>query len=388
MATSRWRGLSALVRDAVDATTDLVGVGHASAHRQIQRAADVAGVGGPVAPIREVVHLSTRGTLATTKAVNRLVALLADTALDAATPVVPDTPPVPLRSDVTSTQAWIADAALGALNGSVGDHLAATGNALDLGMQLRRGDAYLTTEEVDGAVLVMVHGLATTEWCWSLEAEAVFGDPAASLGTLLGEERGLEPIFVRYNTGRPVRDNGKALAEALERHVGSATKVVLLGHSMGGLVARAACEHAAEVGHRWLGATEWVVTVGTPHHGAPLARLGAALDAGLAALDTPTTQVLAGVLSGRSVGVRDLEQGLGEVPLVAGPRYAFVGTTLTTDPEHPVARGLGDVLVQTVSAAGPTGGDVEVRRVTVGGVPHYRSQADPAVLDAVRVLLG
>jgi hypothetical protein len=95
-------------------------------------------------------------------------------------------PPVPLRSDMVGTAAWVADAALGAVNGAVGDHLHARGSALDLGMALRRGDRYVTDDaDVSGLVVVLVHGLGTTEWCWALDAEAWHGDPAATFGTML-----------------------------------------------------------------------------------------------------------------------------------------------------------------------------------------------------------
>lgn len=397
---TRWRGLASLVRDAVDATTDLVGVGHASAHRGIQRAANASGVGGPTRPVREVVHLGTRGTLATVKGVNRLVGLLAETVVDATVSVRPDTAPVPLRSDVVGASAWVADASLAALNATVGDHLAATDNPLDLGLQLRVGDTYLTEEALTTAALVVVHGLGTTEWCWSLDAEQTFGDPAASIATLLAADLASEPVYARYNTGRRIATNGRELAEALERHLADSPSIVVVGHSMGGLVARAACRHAEEAGHRWIHAVTWVVSLGTPHQGAPLARLGATLTGGLEALDLPTTQVLAGILRGRSGGVRDLEQGdiTGAphatptdpvvVGLVEGPRYAFLGTTVVPDPENSFGRWMGDLLVQTASSAGPVNvSGPTVQQALLGGIPHYKIQADARVLDVLRDLL-
>lgn len=395
-----WRGLASLVRDAVDATTDLVAVGHASVHRSVQRGADQAGLGAPVRPVREAVHLGTRGTLASVKAVNHLVGLLVESTLDATVPVRPDTPPVPLRSDAVGSSAWLADAAVAALNASVGDHLAATGNPLDVGLHLRHEDRYLTDEVLDQDALVLVHGLGTTEWCWSLDAEQTFGAPDVTLATQLAADLASEPVYARYNTGRRVARNGRELAEALERHLGEASSVVLVGHSMGGLVARAACRHAEQVGHRWLTRTRWVVSLGTPHKGAPLARFGERLTTGMDAVDLPASKVLAAILAGRSGGVRDLEHGditgaphatrpdPNTVELVEGPRYAFLGTSLHTDPEHPTGRWIGDLLVQTHSATGPVelahdGVDTQL----LGGVPHHRIQADPRVLEALRLLL-
>jgi pimeloyl-ACP methyl ester carboxylesterase len=128
-------------------------------------------------------------------------------------------------------------------------------------------------------------------------------------GTELGAAYGMQPIYARYNTGRRVHTNGLALARALERHASGADRIVLLGHSMGGLVARSACHQAAALGHRWLAATDWVISLGTPHQGAPLAKLGAAVTGGLDRIDLPAPKVLARLLAARSAGVRDLELG-------------------------------------------------------------------------------
>jgi len=402
---ARWRGWKALVHDAVDTTTDLVAEGHASARRRIQRVADeVPGLGPAVGVVQEGVQLGTQGSLRSVKAVNRLVEALSDVALDATMAPTPEGEPVPQRSDIVGSTAWVADAALGAINGAIGDHLARAGNPLDLGMGLRVGDRTLAEgDRLSEGVLVLVHGLGTTEWCWSLEAEEAFGDPAATYGTLLGAAHDLQPVYARYNTGRRIADNGRALAEALEAHVSDAERIVLLGHSMGGLVVRSACHHGRELGHGWVERVAWVVSLGTPHQGAPLARLGALATRGLDAVDVPTTKVLAKLLAGRSAGVRDLEHGelLGRdpdatcppeeraVPLMQGPRYAFLATTLTQDPEHPVGRLVGDLLVLRASAEGPlVHGAFPVHRDVLGGVAHARTQADPDILARLTALLG
>src|SRR6185369_18088224 len=87
----------------------------------------------------------------------------------------PDTPLVPMRSDVMKTAAWIGDAALGLVNGAIGDTLHARENGLDLGMWLRRGDAFLPEDPdalraalagVGPTLAIFVHGLGATEWSW------------------------------------------------------------------------------------------------------------------------------------------------------------------------------------------------------------------------------
>ncbi|MCA9490779.1 MAG: alpha/beta fold hydrolase [Myxococcales bacterium] len=391
----RWRGLKALVHDAVDATADLVREGNDASHRQVRRVTDrIEGIATPARLVDGVVRLGTHTTVASVQAVNRVVEALTDVALDATVSVdpAPAEPPIPMRSDVVGSAAWIADAALGAVNGAVGDHLAASANGLDLGMVLRLGDRYLDADgaDVSGPIVVLVHGLATTEWCWALEAEAYHGDPTATFGTMLAADAGLTPIYARYNTGRAVAENGRALAERLEALVatGEITRVVLVGHSMGGLVARSACDHAARVGHRWPTLVDLVVTLGTPHQGAPLARLGETATRGLLGLDLPTTQVLARVLAARSAGVRDLERG--DVPLLDGIRYAFLSATVTEDPEHPAGRWLGDLLVQVGSASGPRGVGARsfpIHTATLGGVMHHQIQCHPEVYRQLRELV-
>src|SRR5437763_6717116 len=77
--------------------------------------------------------------------------------------------------------------ALGALNGAVGDRLAASGNPLALDMTLRG-------EGRSPHIAVFVHGLCETDDAWAL-----FGD--RPYGARLEEDLGYTPLYLRYNTG-------------------------------------------------------------------------------------------------------------------------------------------------------------------------------------------
>ncbi len=402
---SRWRGLRGLVHDAIDGTTELVREGHASVHRTLNRVSPQASA---VQGVGRVVQAGTAGTLASVTAVNRVVQAVTDLALEHGLPDAPlaEAIPIPLRSDVLRTAAWIEDAALGSLNGAVGHHLTKTHNPLDLGLQLRLGDRYLDpgqTVDAVGTVVVWVHGLGTTEWCWALDAEAYHGDPSHTFGSMLHRDLGHTPLFTRYNTGRRISDSGRALAEALEAALASeaVTRVVLVGHSMGGLVARAACRAAQEHDHRWLAKVDGVMSLGSPHRGAPLARFGQSVTVGLGAIDLPTTRIISRLLSARSAGIRDLEHGdlsdLAQdpdataapadraVPLVEGIRYAFLSATVTSDPDDPLSTWLGDLFVQVSSASGP--GDAQAhsaRTATFPAIKHHQLQCHPAVYREVR----
>jgi pimeloyl-ACP methyl ester carboxylesterase len=182
-------------------------------------------------------------------------------------------------------------------------------------------------------------------------------------------------------------------------------QVALIGHSMGGLVARSACHQAAERGDAWVGLVRHVVSLGSPHMGAPLAQgvhwASAALDA------VPETRPLASLLRRRSAGIRDLRQGslvdadwrdrdpdalraeaCQEVPLLEGATHCFVAATVLPNPRHPVSRLVGDYLVLEDSASGRD----RTRRIpfeaehglVLGGTNHIALLNHPAVYDRLR----
>jgi hypothetical protein len=174
---------------------------------------------------------------------------------------------------------------------------------------------------------------------------------------------------------------------------------------MGGLVSRSACHQAVERGDAWVGHVRHVISLGSPHMGAPLAQgvhwASAALDA------LPETRPLASFLRRRSAGIRDLRQGslvdadwrdrdpdalraeaCQEVPLLDGATHCFVAATVTANPRHPVARLVGDCLVLESSASGRSRTrripfDAE-RGLVVGGASHIALLNHPAVYAQLR----
>lgn len=354
---SRWRALQGLLHDAVDATTDLVAEGNASVGRAAVRVTDrIPAVARPARAVEGAARAWGGAVLGAVRGVNRLVEAASDVAWDRAGEA-PEPEEVPLRADAAGTRAWAMDALVGAVNGVAGDHLAARGNALDLGLRLRASVGDLRR------VVVWVHGLSTTEWSWALAGDA-------PLGERLARDAGMTPVWARYNTGRSVAANGRALADALDAWLTDDVEdLVLVGHSMGGLVVRSACAQAG--GAPWLGRVRDVVTLGTPHRGAPLARWAAGLERGLSAVDLPATRILGRILAVRSRGIRDLEAGLAG-PAVPGIRYTFLAGELVPGRVGDV---IGDGLVQPASAAGPEGSGDAVRFRAA----HHRIQCDPAV---------
>jgi pimeloyl-ACP methyl ester carboxylesterase len=84
-------------------------------------------------------------------------------------------------------------------------------------------------------------------------------------------------------------------------------ELVIIGHSMGGLVARSACHYAAAARHKWLRHLDKLLFLGTPHQGAPLERGGNAVDMLLGI--SPYTAPLARLGKVRSAGITDLRYG-------------------------------------------------------------------------------
>lgn len=413
------------MHDAVDHTTALIEEGHDSAARVALRAVDLVAPGNPRA--REInaarAHV-TSNVLASVRAVNRLVRTVTDLGVDVVEAVAAPAEPAPvtMRSDATRRATTLADAALGAVNGVVGDALAARTNGLALDMSLRAGDQYLTltpeglrdaVPDPSSSLVVFVHGLCATEWSWCLGAEAYHGDPGANFGTLLARDLGVTPLFLRYNSGRHVSENGRDLAALLDALVAHwpvpVKRVALVGHSMGGLVIRSAC-HLADADRRpWRERLTHVACLASPHRGAALEKLGNVLGGVLEAIDLPGTRIPGRILQGRSAGIKDLRYGYirdedwagfdpdalledrsGPLALLDDVAYCFVSATVTRDPEHPVGALLGDLLVRGPSASP----EALTRRAFAldtgryGAVLHHQVQCHPDVYAQLRAFLA
>jgi triacylglycerol esterase/lipase EstA (alpha/beta hydrolase family) len=312
--------------------------------------------------------------------------------------------------------------ALAILNGAHGDLLAREAPALAIDMTVRVAgravppDPAALREAFPGAtgrIAVFLHGLTETEDSWGYGAQRHHGDPAVTYGSRLRRDLGLTPVYLRYNTGLHISENGCALDALLGALVDAwpvpVQDVVLVGHSMGGLVARSALHQAggATAGaHGWTSLVRDTITLGSPHLGAPLERRVHQLTAQLARL--PETRPLARLLTQRSVGIKDLRRGtLVEadwtgrdldaltpgvhtvVPLHDGARHFVVLATLSRNPEGRLADLLGDLLVQPRSASGDTGDDDRlafppdhVHRI--GGMHHFDLLDHPLVYTRIR----
>ena len=255
-----------------------------------------------------------------------------------------------------------------AINGLIGDRLRDEGSrfAFDMGVRVNGRDVVLDRGGVAAAfpgatdkVVIFVHGLSENEAYWNRAARPK--TPARretpdkrSYGDRLVED-GWTPVYLRVNTGLPIAENGVAMAALLNRLVEcwpcDAPRLALVGHSMGGLITRAACAVATDSDTPWTDLVTDVVCLGTPHLGAPLERV---VNKGVTALGRlPEAAPFGRILEYRSVGILDLRHGLAQdVQNLPNARYRLVAATLTRSPRSVTSGTIGDYLVPYTSALG------------------------------------
>ncbi len=265
------------------------------------------------------------------------------------------------------------EAALAVLNGVMGDRLVASKNPLATPMTLRHQGAALNWEAhpagLQPKLLLMLHGLCMNDLQWTAQHQGQAVNHGETLATALG----YTPIYLRYNSGRHVSQNGRELAEQLEQLVQHwpqpLEEISVVAHSMGGLLIRSALHVARQQALSWPGKLKNIVFLGTPHHGAPLERAGNWLDTLLGS--TPYTAPLAQLGKLRSPGVTDLRYGLvldedwhgrdrferahdqrAPVPLPEGVACYAVAATLAGKRSALADRLIGDGLVPLRSALG------------------------------------
>jgi triacylglycerol esterase/lipase EstA (alpha/beta hydrolase family) len=308
--------------------------------------------------------------------------------------------------------------ALGALGGLIGDELERQRSALQQPMAVRVGGRVVPREretlqrafpQATPRLAVFLHGLMGTELAWGVGAESE-GD---TYGRRLAVDLAVTPLYVRYNSGRHVSENGRSLADLLEELLAAwpteVEQIALVGHSMGGLVARSACHYGSRRGDGWVRYVRHVVSLGSPHMGAPLAQGVHWATAGLDLV--PETRPFAAFLRRRSAGIRDMRQGslvdddwrdrdpdalraaaCREIPLLEGATHCFVAATVTRLAGHPLGRLLGDCLVLEPSASGRS----RTRRIPfhtehgmhLGAAHHLALLNHPAVYERLREWLA
>jgi hypothetical protein len=384
-------GYGRLATDAVVGVTDAVGAVH---HQVAFRSGGLRP--GLTTDVTALVYNSIRG-----------VTSLVDRGLTVFTQL-----PSPSKERTSSSE---REAIVAALNGVVGDYLAETGNPLAITMSMRCRGRSLEIERnalrialrATGKVLLLVHGLCLNDLQWRRKRH--------DHGAGLARELGYTPVYLRYNTGLHVSENGRlfaALVETLlEQWPEPVRELAILGHSMGGLVSRSACHYAEAAGQHWTRHLRRLVFLGTPHHGAPLERLGNWVNTSLEII--PYSAPLARLGRIRSAGITDMRHGnvlekdwarrdrfspardfRTALPLPAGVHCYAVAATMRRANEDPRLDLFGDGLVPVDSALG-LHQDPEMTLAFpashqwIGyGMDHWDLLSHPAVYDQIRCWLG
>ncbi len=264
------------------------------------------------------------------------------------------------------------------LNGIVGDYLEQKGNGLAIPMHcFYQGHAVELTKErltqsyerFSKKVCILVHGLTNRESIWDFPEQS-----GKNYGTLLNKQLGYTPFFVRYNTGLHISENGKRLADLIEKLVAvyptDIDELLLIGHSMGGLVIRSGTYYGQKSQHRWTRSVKRIILIGSPHQGVPLEKLGHLTTTLLKQIPKAYVSTFGELIDVRSAGIKDLRHGYlcdedwqkasseplknnrHPVPLLAHAEHYTISGTLSESDAHWSENWLGDALVTTPSAHG------------------------------------
>jgi pimeloyl-ACP methyl ester carboxylesterase len=389
------RGVSRLAVTAVTEVTEIV----ENMHGNIVRLSPIVGrrQSKPLGGIPGLVYRSIHG-------VTRLVGFGLDTAFALGT-----------RRDEKAPSSPRRDALLAVLNGVVGDHLAATDNPLAISMGFRKDGQPLTLNRQALAaaffpagrrIVVLMHGLCRDDLGWQREGH--------DHGAALARDLFYTPVYLHYNSGRHVSTNGREFSELMEGLVREwpepVEELVIVGHSMGGLVARSACHYGRLAGREWVRHLKKMIFLGTPHHGSPLERAGhwTEILVGISPYTAPLTKL--GAL--RSAGITDLRFGsvLDEdwmrrrgvqvhdprrfVPLPSRVKCYAIAASKRPDPISKKKRPAGDGLVPVTSALGQHREEAlalpipKARKRVFYGLAHLDLLGSREVYDQIRAWLA
>ena len=384
-ANSRRQGVGRLTIDAVLAITNIVESMHIrvsplSAVKSTTEKEQLSGISGLVyRNIRNVTQRVGKSIDAPLAAISKILAS---------------------QPDSTSTQALLA-----ALNGVLGDHLVLSKNPLAIPMHFRREGQILTEVQLreiinqsNGKLLIMAHGLCMNDLQWCREGH--------DHGAQLAKESGMGAIYLHYNSGRHICDNGKQFASLLESLVKLSDKqldINILAHSMGGLVSRSAFHVGENSGHKWPELLNNLVFLGTPHHGAALEKAGNWIDLILGAHSY--TVPFARLVKVRSAGITDLRYGNVQaldrhttdrfefsgdqrlpLPLPDNVKCFAVATSAIESINYP----LGDGLVRIKSALGEHQNPAfdlhipDIRKWVGTNINHMQLLSDPKVYQVLK----
>ncbi len=268
---------------------------------------------------------------------------------------------------------------VGLLNGIVGDYLQENHNglAVQMGFYVHKKPMIISKENIKtihhhptSKICILIHGLTNDETIWNFS-----NTKNENYGTFLQNDLNYTPFYVRYNTGLHISENGKQLAQLIETLVQNyptaVDEIVIIAHSMGGLVTRSACYYAPLQNANWTDKLTKLFFLGTPHLGAPLEKFGNALSHLLKSIPNSYTNITSDLINLRSAGIKDLRYGyiIDEdwknqhpddllanhktiVPLLETVEYYLITGTITENKTALVNEWFGDIMVRKNSGTG------------------------------------
>lgn len=274
---------------------------------------------------------------------------------------------------------------LAIINGLIGDTLAELNSPLAIQMSFREhgrdvhvADLSLPRHAPENKrhFVIFVHGLMGEDGLW--QESSLWQSPSIETtryGTLLEKELEVTGLYLRYNSGLHISDNGKNLNTLLQELVDLYGEIIgritLIGYSMGGLVVRSAGYYAEKQRRNWLNKLSTVVLMSVPHEGSYVEQFNHLTSLILRTIPNIPTRIVAHVIDKRSGGIKDLRYGfmveedwknqnsdhLGAVQrtfvnLVPSVNYHLIAGTIAEDEMSPLALFFGDGLVSKHSAVG------------------------------------
>jgi pimeloyl-ACP methyl ester carboxylesterase len=287
------------------------------------------------------------------------------------------------------------------LNGALGDQLAVRHDPRAIALSFRRGGqdvpvTELKLSERQQKTVIFIHGLMGDELIWQTGFQDAPDGPLR-YGPRLAAEAGCRPLYLRYNSGLHISENGRALSQLLtelvETYPEAIGELVLVGHSMGGLLIRSAGYYGSEqlavtdeqLSNKrkakpkqlptnqapWLAHLRSVFLLGVPNEGSYLEQNGLLVERLLRRINLFPTRFLSEAIARRSNGIKDLGQALlvdedwqqpddpalprprTTVPLLPGVHYhVLVGDWLRASRPQALRDYFGDGMVGAASARG------------------------------------
>ncbi|TGN07057.1 lipase family alpha/beta hydrolase [Leptospira ilyithenensis] len=161
--------------------------------------------------------------------------------------------------------------------------------------------------------VLFLPGLFTDETVWLEKWIPYKKRKVRSLGIATElSKKNIHPLYIRYNHGMPIHENGKKLMYLLDVFFTECpeAKPHIVAYSLGSLVLRSCLYHAKEENKPWVGNFKKVVSISSPNRGSYLEKLGFWLGLILEKSPNAALKIIGMIGNLRSDAIKDLSFGL------------------------------------------------------------------------------